>query len=949
MRAMRRLTGPLLAFSSILATGALAAPPASDASNKQELAYRFFDTAEKCFNRRDLACALEQVRKALITDPDALLAQVLLGKVLLEGGNAAGAEAAVERALAHGVPIEDLADTLSRAQLLLGKTNQLLSDTRLAPSKLHGAARRQVLLVRAQAQFELGQTTAALAELALLRAEDPDNLEAALAEPLMRLKLGQQREAAAAVQRALQLAPDSAEARLLRARLLQAQGATADTQLGALEQVLAVDAGNLEARLMRAQLLLQLGRWDDLRAMLLRLSNEHAQDPRVAYLQALDANQRGDQAALVAALRRMTAQIDPQPDAQLRLRPRMLLLGGLAHFALGETDQAKSYLERYRNSQDGSAGATLLARLYLSQHQTTQGIAALESVLAEQPRQASALNLLGRARLAAGQTEQAVALMREAIRDQESPAFYATLGEALRRQGQSEAAVQALQTALSKDPAQVEAALTLAQALAERGDPPSRQRAVVVLTDQLKRQPRHAATRLQLARTLLATNEANAVPPLLNEGLKVDPDLHAARLMLAEAERQTGHVDAAAARLSDMVKADQLAVDACLALSALEENRHRAVEAQAWLERALAKSGGAQDLRPRAALVEFLLRQQRVGEARAAAKTLMDLAPEHVGALLLSARTALASNDAAAARPSLVRAARLADQDVVTLAAVGRLQMAAGDAPGARLTLDKADQLQPNQPTLQRLRAEAALLAGDIDDAQTRARRLIEQQPKSALGYSLLGQAALAGRQTAAAIDAFAQAQRLSPGTENLLRLYAAQVGQVDPARSLGLLQQWLTQHPDDALVRNALAESLVAYGRWADARRHYERLLQQTGSNAVRNNLAEVLLQLKDAGALPMALEALRQEPGNAVVLDTAGWAYAANGQYEKALPLLRDAILRKPAAAGVRYHLASTLARLGRREEALKEVRLALADTSAAFDRQAARALMLSLEAAH
>jgi predicted Zn-dependent protease len=173
-------------------------------------------------------------------------------------------------------------------------------------------------------------------------------------------------------------------------------------------------------------------------------------------------------------------------------------------------------------------------------------------------------------------------------------------------------------------------------------------------------------------------------------------------------------------------------------------------------------------------LVEFLLRQRRPAEARAAAKTLLGLAPEHVGALLLSARTALALGDAAGARPPLVQAGRLADGDVVLLAAVGRLQMAAGDAAGARHTLDKALQLQPAQPALQRLGVEAALLAGDAAEAEARARRVLAQSPRSALGYSLLGQAALARQQTAVAIDAFAQAQRLAPGTENLLRLYAA-------------------------------------------------------------------------------------------------------------------------------------------------------------------------------
>jgi tetratricopeptide (TPR) repeat protein len=232
-----------------------------------------------------------------------------------------------------------------------------------------------------------------------------------------------------------------------------------------------------------------------------------------------------------------------------------------------------------------------------------------------------------------------------------------------------------------------------------------------------------------------------------------------------------------------------------------------------------------------------------------------------------------------------------------------------------------------------------------VADAQARAQRLVKQQPNAAVSHMLLGQVALARQQPAEAIQAFSQAHRLEPSTESLLRLYAAQVGQVEPRRNLALLQQWLAQRPDDALVRNALAESLVALGRLADARRHYELLLKQTDANAVRNNLAEVLLRLKDPGALALAKEALRREPANSNILDTAGWAYVQAGQAEQALPLLRDALARDPAA-GTRYHLAQALATLGRRDEALQALRTALADGNAAFDRPAALTLLRSLE---
>ena len=104
-------------------------------------------------------------------------------------------------------------------------------------------------------------------------------------------------------------------------------------------------------------------------------------------------------------------------------------------------------------------------------------------------------------------------------------------------------------------------------------------------------------------------------------------------------------------------------------------------------------------------------------------------------------------------------------------------------------------------------------------------------------------------------------------------------------------------------------------FQRLPQARDHYDRLLKQTGSNAVRNNLAEVLLRLRTRAPWPWPTRPLHAEPNNPNVLDTAGWAHAEAGQLDRALALLRDARLRQPGAANIRYHLAAVLARKGKR----------------------------------
>jgi Flp pilus assembly protein TadD len=91
-------------------------------------------------------------------------------------------------------------------------------------------------------------------------------------------------------------------------------------------------------------------------------------------------------------------------------------------------------------------------------------------------------------------------------------------------------------------------------------------------------------------------------------------------------------------------------------------------------------------------------------------------------------------------------------------------------------------------------------------------------------------------------------------------------------------------------------------------------------------NNLANVLLRLKDPSAVTVAEKAMAKAPSNANAIDTLGWALFQNGQVDRALQLLRDARLREPGNPDIRYHLAAVLAQSGRKTEARDEVEAAL-----------------------
>jgi Flp pilus assembly protein TadD len=93
-----------------------------------------------------------------------------------------------------------------------------------------------------------------------------------------------------------------------------------------------------------------------------------------------------------------------------------------------------------------------------------------------------------------------------------------------------------------------------------------------------------------------------------------------------------------------------------------------------------------------------------------------------------------------------------------------------------------------------------------------------------------------------------------------------------------------------------------------------------------VLNNLANVLMRLKDPGAVAIAEKATLQNPIDANLADTLGWALFQNSQIDRALQVLQAARSLDAKNSDVRYHLAVVLVQKGNKTEARAELEAAL-----------------------
>lgn len=915
-----------LRLSSLGLAASLALAVLSPARASDSKAAGFYEDALSRYEQRDLPGAIIQLKNALQIDKSMLPVQLLLGRALLANGEVLAAEVALQEALRLGVNRAEVVLPLGQAYLALGRQHMILEQQLFAPAGLPPSVQVPLLLLHASAASDLGDARGALRLIGEAATLAPRDADVWLAEVPIRIRARQFDEADAAIARAEAAAPEAAELHYQRGALAHVRG-DLGAALAAYGQALQRDPRHAEALIARAGIHADIGRNAEAARDLDEVLRMLPREPRANYLRAVLAQREGKTAVQREALKQVTDLLDPVPLEAVRYRPQMLLLNALAHYELGQREKARGYLEGLQRVQPQTPAAKLLAQIHLQDGEASRAVSVLEAYLKVAPGDGQALTLLASSHMALGRSARAISLMQEALRAQDRPEHQAMLGIGLLSSGQREPAREALEAAWRKDPGQVQAGVALAGMYLRAGQP----RQAVEIADVLARNaPEHAGYQDLRGMALARAGQLPAARAAFERAAALDPNwptpqLHLARLDIAERRH-----DAAESRLTELLRKDDKSVDSLLELAVLAHARGRADEQQRWLVRA-ADHAGRGELRPHLALVDLHLQHGRGPEALEAARTLGAKAGgENMQAALALARALLANGEVVAARTTLSGASRAAGYAPQLNLQIATLQMAAEQFDGAAYSLDKVLASDPTHLGALAMQVDLDIRQGQIARAEQRARQIAQAHPRRGIGHTLVGDVASARGQSEAALAAYRRAHQVEPSSESVLRLFRQLWNPAQGQTAARVLEDWLRQHPDDLPVRRTLADGYAASGQYAAARAAYEVVLQRAPEDAgATNNLANVLLALEDARAIAVAERAVALAPADAQALDTLGWALFKSQDAAvrpRALQLLRDARLREPASAEIRYHLAVALADAGRVGEAREELGAAL-----------------------
>ena len=273
-------------------------------------------------------------------------------------------------------------------------------------------------------------------------------------------------------------------------------------------------------------------------------------------------------------------------------------------------------------------------------------------------------------------------------------------------------------------------------------------------------------------------------------------------------------------------------------------------------------------------------------------------------------------------------------------------QAEAGDLPSARQSLAKALALQPDYAAAKAVLASVETRSGHPVEALRLARELRTQYPDAPDGALLEGEALLTQKDAAGAVKAYAAAFEKAPTPDIFIKLHRTllQAGKTREADQQAA--EWIAKSAGGSKVRLYLAQVDLAAGRKAQAIGHYEALLQAEPAHTVALNNLAWLYRPAGRRARPAAAErAYKSRPGDAVVADTMGWILLEQGNVERGLPLLKEAVAKAPKAPVLQYHLAAGYAKAGDKARARDTLDALLASKVAFPERAEATALRAQL----
>jgi putative PEP-CTERM system TPR-repeat lipoprotein len=868
-------------------------------------------SAKHYLAEKNTRAAVIQLKSALQRQPELAEARFLLGRTLLDDGDAVAAEVELRKALDLKHPEVAVLPPLAAAMVLGGKGQRVIQD---------------------YAKVDLADPAAAAA------------LKTALA------KAYAQRDNKVMMQGALDQAlgavPGFGPALLMQARHKAAEHEF-DLAFALIEKVLVQDPGGYEALQLKGDLLF-FAKADAVNALAAqRLALVQRKDWLPAHASILDILlSRGDLPAAKTQLDELKKVLPNHPQtkyfeaqlaflsqdyktanefAQLLLKStpdnvKVLLLAGSIELQGGSLAQAESLVAKaLQRSPDIAMTRRLLTRIYLRSGQEAKAREALAPLLERPEADAETLNLAGHAALQTGDAKNAEAYFTRAAKlaphDMRSRT---ALALARFSNGNDDLGLAQLQEIASSDKGTI-ADMAIISVRLRQQDYDAALKAIDSMEQKQPNRPFAAQLRgqIEMARKNYAAARQN-----FSKAVSVDPQYFPAVASLASLDLRDKKPDEARKHFERLLTIDPRNVRALLAIAELRAGAGASNEEVGGLL-ANAINLNPTVAAPRLLLIELNLRTQHNKVALGLAQEAVAALPESPELLEALGRSQMATENTDQAINSFNKLAALQRRSPQPHLRLAAAYMRLKKPAAARESLHRALEITPKFLPAQRGLVMLELAAGRPDQAKAVARTVKSERPDQNVGDLFIGDIEAFQSNWDAAAAAYRAGLKRGASTELATKLHSVLITAQKHADAETFAARWLKEHPQDATFLIHLAEQALAKLDFATAEKRYFAVVSLQPENALAlNNLAWVTNKLKRPGAAAYAEKANALRPDQPAFLDTLGTILSDAGQLRKALELQKKAVALAPESASIRLNLAKLYLQAGDKALARSEL---------------------------
>jgi len=837
------------------------------------------------------------------------------GVKLLNAGNPGGAIVLFKSALEKDENFADARYQLARAYAAMGKREQAEKEFTKALKQNPSRDEIQLELAKLAIAGNKGEEAANLAGQYL--AKHPDNADALELLGVAAALRKQYQEAETYLLKALKISPAHSTAKLELAAVYVAAGAEPKAK-ALLEEVIQADAKSTRASYMLAAIEKSHGNSEKALEVYRKLREKNASETLAGYKIGLIQIEKGDLdnaealadelikgfpnkgeghrlKGLVSFHRKKYAEAITSLLTSLKLAPTLegYYFLGLSYYSRGEMESALSQFRKILDNAPNARQARIMtATVLLAQKRVDDAITEINKVLEQNSQDAIAHNLLGNAYMAKGMFDEGMRELNLATKiDPKSVDAYLKKGSFYFSRGKNSAGETELATAVQAAPDALNSRLLLASYyLHEKKNA----KAMSVLKAGLTGKKGDALLYNSMAAVLFRDNKREEALKYLQKSKELDPAFPPTYQLLASYYAASGNYAKATDEYVTLLRNDPSNLQAMLAMAALNELQGKDSEALTYYQKAIDTKKPA--------------------------------------AFLAQAGYHMKKKEAAKALKVLDEAIKLDSRNIAAMEMKGRILVAESRAKEALKVFEEIETHNPDAGLA--LKISTYVQMKEYPKALEQARRIIDKYPKSAQGYIVLASIYEHQKDLNSALNELKNGLRVDPQNVQAIlnqgRLYE---GRKEYNLAMDAYSEAVRKKPDFAPAIFAQGALLDLSGKKKEAVVKYKSSLEKAPNyTPALNNLAYLYAEGygNKEEALRLAVTAYKQEPSNAGLMDTLGYALLRNNRKDDARKVLEQTAKLLPDNPTVSYHLALAYKETGDRKKASEAVQKCLAGGS-------------------